>query len=158
MPLVEVVTIELGAAIAKSIFKFWLKDSALGENISSNLIDLLKEKTSDIFAQREGERQFVKIGDKIAENVLPLFEKEGANLDEGDQIAVAREVAKAFNGSKLSSDILTRLNLEPTQLAQYIQTSHSTATNLFSEAATSLYLRIIYVSSLIPLWKQNALK
>src|SRR6266581_3672147 len=58
MPLAEAVTIEVGAAIAKSIFKLWLKDSQLGGDISSSLIDLLKTKTSDALAQRRGQRQF----------------------------------------------------------------------------------------------------
>src|SRR5437660_7249848 len=115
MPLVEVVTIELGAAVAKSIFKFWLKDTVFGEDISSSLVDLLKAKTSDIFAQRKGERQFADIGDKIGESLLPLFEIEGASLNEGDREMVAQEVAETFKRSRLSSELLSKYNLEPTQ-------------------------------------------
>jgi hypothetical protein len=40
MPLVEAAAIEIGAAIAKSILKLWVKDSSLGEDIASSLIDL----------------------------------------------------------------------------------------------------------------------
>jgi hypothetical protein len=62
--------IEIGKAIAKQIFKLWLKDSALAEDISSSLLDLIGSKTSDAFAKREGNRQFEKIGDKITKSIL----------------------------------------------------------------------------------------
>src|SRR6266849_9991341 len=114
MPLVEALTIEVGAAIAKSILKLWVKDSAFGNDISSGIIDVLKSRTSDMLAQRRGQRQFEKIGEMVGESLLPLFESEGARLDEGSQIAVAYEVAAAFNKSKLTSELLAERNLEPT--------------------------------------------
>src|SRR2546421_5821152 len=108
MPLFEAVTIEVGAAIAKSILKLWLKDSMLGGDISSSIIDVLKSRTSDVLAQRRGQRQFDVIGEKIGENLLPLFESEGARLDEGSRTAVAYEVAAAFNKSKLSAELIAK--------------------------------------------------
>src|SRR5712692_9498885 len=92
--------------IAKSILKFWVKDSTLGEDISSSLIDLLKAKTSDIFAPRKGERQFADIGDKIGQSLLPLFEIEGIRLDDSERRAVALAVAETFNKAKISSELL----------------------------------------------------
>src|SRR5438045_7177827 len=106
MALLEAVTIEVGAAIAKSIFKLWIKDSSLGENITSSLVDLFKAKTSDALAQRRGHRQFETIGEKVGESLLPLFQNEGANLDESSRIAVAHMVAETFNKAQLSSVVL----------------------------------------------------
>jgi len=143
MPLVEAVTIEVGAAIAKSILKLWVKDSSLGDDISSSLIDLFKSKTSDALAQRRGQRQFETIGEKVGESLLPLFEIEGARLDEGSRTAVALAVAEAFNRSKLSSDLLAERNLEPTKLAKHVLSAYPTATQLFSGAETAFYQRII---------------
>src|SRR5437588_12900478 len=120
MLLAEAVTFEVGAAIAKSILKLWLKDSDLGNDISSSLIDLFKAKTSDKLAQRRGERQFETIGEKVGESLLPLFVIEGAGLDENGRTAVAIAVAEAFNTSKLSSELLAERNLQPTQLAHYV--------------------------------------
>jgi len=120
MPLLETVTIEVGAAVAKSILKLWVKDSTLGEDISSSLIDLFKSRTSDALAQRRGQRQFETIGEKVGESLLPLFQSEGASLDEGDRTAVALAVAEAFNKSKLSSSLLAKYNLEPTELAKHV--------------------------------------
>lgn len=143
MPFVEAVTIEIGAAIAKSIFKFWVKDSTLGADISSSLIDLFKTRTSDVLAQRRGQRLFEAIGEKVGESLLPLFESEGSRLGESDRNAVALAVAEAFNKSKLSSKLLADRNLEPTMLEKHILDSHSAQTRDFSEAETALYQRII---------------
>src|SRR2546425_11167947 len=143
MPFAEVVTIEVGAAIAKYILKLWLKDGSLGNDITSSVIDVLKSKTSDKFAQRKGNRQFEIIGEKVGESLLPFFEREGTRLDEGDRTAVAYMVAEAFNQSTLSSELLIRHNLEPTQLAQHIFITYPTATRDLSAAATELYRRII---------------
>ncbi len=44
MSLLTAAAIEVGKAVAKSIFKFWMKDSELGQDISSNLIDLFPNK------------------------------------------------------------------------------------------------------------------
>ena len=81
---------------------------------------MLKSKTSDTLAQRRGQRQFDAFGEKVGESLLPLFEGEGARLDEGSRIAVAHKVAAAFNKSKLSSDLLAERNLEPTDLAVFV--------------------------------------
>src|SRR5712692_5646123 len=146
MPLVETAAIEIGAAIAKSILKLWVKDSSLGEDIASSLIDLFKSRTSDALAQRSGKRQFEAIGDKVSAHLLPLFEIEGARLDESSRTAVAIAVAEAFNTTQLTSALLAQHNLEPTELARYVLAAHPTATDLFSAAETAFYERIIHES------------
>jgi RecG-like helicase len=147
MPLLETVTLEVGAAIAKSILKLWLKDSNLGQDITSSLIDLFKAKTSDKLAQKRGERQFEAIGEKVGESLLPLFESEATGLDESGRTAVAIAVAEAFNISKLSSELLAERNLQPTQLAHYVLAmAKPNATRDFSAAEEALYKRIIQES------------
>src|SRR5260370_34274797 len=120
MVLLETAALEVGAAIAKSILKFWVKDSTLGNDVASGLIDLLKAKTPDLFAQRKGERQFADIGDKIGQSLLPLFEIAGARRADGERRAVALAVAETFNKTKISSELLAERNLQPKQLAQYM--------------------------------------
>jgi len=141
--LAEAVTLEVGAAIAKSILKLWLKNSDLGNDISSSLIDLFKAKTLDKLAQRRGERQFEEIGERVGESLLPLFENEGTNLDEGERIAVAEAVAKTLNQAKLSAELLAERNLQPEQLAHYVLALRPNATGEFSEAETALYQRMV---------------
>jgi hypothetical protein len=143
MALVELVAIELGSAIAKSILKLWLKDTAFGDELSSSFVDLLKSKTSDLLAQRRGARQFETIGEQVGESLLPLFQAEGAGLDDGDRTAVAMAVVATFKRSKISSELLTKRDLEPIQLAHYMLNVNPDATRDFSEAATELYRRIM---------------
>src|SRR5260221_6115927 len=134
MPLAEVVAVEIGSIIAKYILKLWLKDASLGSDIASNVIDILRSKTSDMLAQRRGNRQFEIIGEKVGENLLPLFEYEGAHLDEGERIAVAYAVASTFNQSTLSTEIIVKRNLEPAELSEHIFAVYPTATGDFTEA------------------------
>jgi hypothetical protein len=135
--------IMVGKAVTKSIFKFWMKDSELGEDISSSLIDLVASKTSDALAQRKGSRQFEDIGDKISEDILRLLKSEGISLDEGDRRAASSAVEETLNKAKLSTEILLKQNLQPTQLEQYMVSTNPNATRDFSEAATFLYQRIL---------------
>ena len=52
----------------------------------------------------------VDIGDEglaeIGQSLLPLFEIEGARLDDNDRTAVALAVAETFNKAKISSELL----------------------------------------------------
>ncbi len=143
MSLLTAAAIELGKAVAKSIFKFWMKDSKLGQDISSNLIDLVGSKTSDTLAQRKGNRQFEDIGDKISENILPLLRSENIHLDEGERRAVAIAVGETLNKSRLSIELLLNQNLQPSQLEQYMNAVNPGITKDFNEAATFLYQRIL---------------
>lgn len=92
-----------------------------------------------MLAQRRGQRQF----DVIGESLLPLFESEGARLDEGSRTAVAYEVAAAFNKSKLSAELIAKRNLEPTELAKHVLASHAIAAQPFSDTEKAFYQRII---------------
>ena len=140
MALIETLTIELGSSIAKSILKLWLKDSDIASDASSSLIDVLKSWTTDRTAQRRGQRQFEEIGEQVGENLLPIFEKDGANLDEGSRTAVALAVAETLN--TVSSAILAQHNLAPAELAKYLL-DHPIGTQYFNDTEKSLYQRII---------------
>jgi hypothetical protein len=164
MSLLTAAAIEVGKAVAKSIFKFWMKDSSLGQDISSSLIDLVGSKTSDTLAQRKGNRQFEDIGDKISENVLPLLKSENIHLDEGERGAVAIAVAETLNKSSLSTELLLKQNLEPTLLEQYLDAVNPNVTRDFSEAGSFLYQRILQecctyiidISSQLPSFREHS--
>lgn len=154
MPLLETVIIEVSAAISKSIVKLWVKDSSLGTDISTGLIDILKSHTSDALVQRRGQRQFEAIGDKVCEQLLPLFEIEGAGINENGRTAVARKVAEAFEQARLTIDELISCNYEPTLIAQHVLKALRGATRDFSAAEAALYERVIneacvYIVSII---------
>jgi AAA+ ATPase superfamily predicted ATPase len=141
---IEAVTIELGSAIAKSILKAWLKDSSLEDDISSSLIDLLKKRTSDVLAQRSGRRQFELIGEKVGKDLLPIFEQDGAQLDEGSRTAIALSAANAIN--LLSSKLLAESSLGPAQLEKHILDTYPLVNQHFNSTESELYKRIIQIS------------
>jgi ketopantoate reductase len=108
MPLIEALTLQVGPAIAKAILKVWLKDRKFASDIASSLMDLLKSKTADVIAQRRASRHFEEIGEKVAESLLPVFEMEGAHLDESSCTAVALAVAETLNKSSIDADCSRR--------------------------------------------------
>jgi NACHT domain/Leucine Rich repeats (2 copies) len=136
-------TIEIGKAVAKQIFKFWVRDSSLGEDITSNIIDLVGSKTADALTQRKGSRQFEEIGDKISENLLTVLEGENISLDEGECKAVAYGVAETLNKSRVTREILLQQNLQPTELESFLRASNPNATRDFGMAGTALYERLL---------------
>src|SRR5437016_2109822 len=143
LPLIETVTIEVGAAIAKSILQLWVKDIPIASNTSASFIDILKSRTSDTIAQRRAQRQFEAIGERVGESLFPLFESEGGHLREESRTTVALAVAETFKKVKISSELLAERNLDPTKLEKYVLSIDPNATNLFSELEQTLYLRIV---------------
>jgi len=89
MALLEALALKLGPAIAKSILKLWMKDQKLAADITSNIIDFIKSKTTDVVVQQRAKRQFEEIGEKVAESLLVIFDADGAPLDENSRTAVA---------------------------------------------------------------------
>jgi len=75
------------------------------------------------------------------ESLLPIFEIEGARLDEGARTAVARAVADALNAA--TSEVLAQHNLEPVNLAKYLLGLHPARSHHFSDDEGQLYERIV---------------
>jgi tetratricopeptide (TPR) repeat protein len=143
MPLIETLSFELGSSIAKAILKSWLKNSDLAVDASSSLVDVVKSWAVDKTAQRKAQRQFEEIGEKVGESLLPIFEKDGAQLDEGSRTAVALAVAETLNSA--SSTVLAQTNLSPTELTAFLL-QHPFGTAHFNETELFLYQRIITTS------------
>jgi hypothetical protein len=144
MALIDFLVVEVGPAVAKVILKFWLKDANLALDISSSLVDLLKKKTSDVLAQRRGQRQFEDIGERVAESLLPVFEVEGATLDDGGRTAVVVAVSKCLSAAQIDAQLLAETNLEPTKLVNYLKRYEPQDLNHFSEIEVALYHRVIW--------------
>src|SRR5205085_4435670 len=98
---------------------------------SSSILDVLKSWTMDTLAQQHAERQFREIGEKVGESLLPIFEIEGAKLNEETCTSIALAVAETLNTA--SSAILVQNNLEPSVLAKYLL-AHPVATEGFNQA------------------------
>jgi hypothetical protein len=81
MPLLDALAIDVGASIAKAILKRWLGNAGPISDTASGIVDVLKTRTADRIALQRARQQFVTIGEKVGENLLPIFEVEGARLD-----------------------------------------------------------------------------
>ena len=118
----EIIVFEIGAIIAKAILKAWLKPSDVVVDTGSDIIDLLKSKSNDMFAARNGARQFESIGDKIAQSLMPIFQAE-TDLDDAGRTSVALAVAETIKESNITSSLLASLNLEPAELTKFLLVS-----------------------------------
>jgi len=143
MGLVEALAVTLAPAIGKAVAKQWFKDSPIIAETAATILDLFKSKTTDVIAQRRAARQIEAIGERIAENLLSVFQAEGAIIDEGGQVAVAYAVAETIDKASIDSSLLAEKSLEPVVLAKYLLESNPLAITFFSAAETSLYERII---------------
>lgn len=143
MAIIETLTVELGSSIAKSILKVWLKDYSVASDIASDLLGLIKGKTQDVIAQQRAKRQFEAIGEKVAENLLPLFEAEKAGLDESTQVAIALRISAILNTSKIDATLLAEEDLEPSKLLSYLQNLHPERAKDFSKDESEFFERIL---------------
>src|SRR6266498_723184 len=142
----EIIVFEIGASIAKAILKAWLKPNDIAADISADTVDYLKNKTTDIFAARNGARQFDAIGDKISQSLMPIFQAE-TDLDDAGRTAVALAIVETIKEVNITSALLASFNLEPVELAKFLLVQESKKTRDFSQTETNLYHRIIQETS-----------
>lgn len=149
MALLELLITTVGAAVAKGLISVWLKDSPVSVAATASVVDILQAKTNNIIAARQGARVFDAIGDRIAENLEPLFASHefGTTDNDASYAAVAKEVAEAIGIAKLSNSLLAQINHDPTRLAAYIKEQHPKSTEMLSEKEASLYNRTIELSA-----------
>ena len=118
MTLAETFILSFGPAIAKAILKIWFKDDYIAINTFSTLIDLIKQKTSNVMIQQRSKRQFEEIGQTVAENLLPFFQQEAKGLDNAGQNAVLLSVVQTLEETPLSTDILAEKDLAGSALLE----------------------------------------
>ena len=143
MALLETLVVGVGAGIAKGVLKLWLRDFELAEQVGLSVLDIVKKKTRDLFAQNSANRQFEQISERVAKNVMQVFEVEGVGISENGQIAVAEAAGETINHTGLSAELLTEYDLDPSKLRKHFLSNRPDATRDFSEAETALYHSII---------------
>src|SRR5437764_4834074 len=140
MPLIETLAIRVGASIAQSLLKVWLKDSNVAVDASTTIIDVVQSHVTDVATQRRAQRLLEDIGKHVGQRLLPVFQRESANLDEATCNAIAYAVGKTLN--LISSQLLAELNYDSSRLTSYLL-AHPVAAEHFSETEQALYIRII---------------
>jgi hypothetical protein len=146
MPITETLILSVGPSIAKSILRCWLKDDLITE-FSPDIFDLFMSKITDIRARQRTKRQFEEIGERVADSLLPIFNLEGKELDEGTQEIVANTFAEILEKASISSQLLIEKDLSPKKLEQYLNELSNDAIKLFSQAESALFQRLISESS-----------
>lgn len=152
MTILEILIIQLGPAIAKSILAFWLRDSSIAPNLNSDaisdIVDVLKTRTNDILAQRRVARQFVDIGERVAESLLPLFEREAEKLlDEASRKAIAFAIVNTFRRANIDAKLLTEINLDATKLTKHLLALYTKDMRQFTAVEQAFYERVISEAS-----------
>jgi hypothetical protein len=110
-------------------------------DVTGSIVDVLKGRAGDKIAQKRAARQFEAIGEKVGESLLPVFEMDGAGLDESARTAVALEVASTLN--RITSAMVTKRDLEPRAVAKQLLEERPAKVCGFSEAEGLLYERTV---------------
>ncbi len=141
MPLLETLMVDVGGSIAKALLKRWLGSNGLVSDAASSAADVLKGRLTDRLAQQRARQQFETIGEKVGESLQPLFEMEGAALDEATRTAIALAVTETLNTA--TSELLARHDLEPVEIASQLLKDHPARSYHFSDSEGRLYEQII---------------
>lgn len=105
MALLETLTINLGAALAKAAAKLWLKDRPFAEAASGALTDVFKKKLEDFSTRDATEQVFERVKRDLAKRLNEYLHREFSGAPENDLEAAVLAVAGAFEQTSLA-DIL----------------------------------------------------
>lgn len=141
MALFEILAINVGTAISKSILKVWLKDTSVMPDAAASIVDIIQTKTNDALTQRRASRRFEDIADKVAESLLPLF--ESVEIDDGGREAVAILVGETLKAANITAVTLLEASLDPNELAVALLKNERQGCQYLSEAERLLYRRAI---------------
>lgn len=141
MPLIETISLTLGAGIAKQIIKSWLGDSVA--ELSGELLDLIKGKAEFASTQRESARRIEKIGEQVAIKLYPIFEAESQKLTTSEMTVVTQEVALTLLKAQIDARTVLECRFDSERLARQLIHSRPELLKTFSETETALYERFL---------------
>jgi len=150
MSLSTILITAVGSGIAKGILNIWLEEHTFAKEIGKNFASIIASKTNDVLAQRMGNRQFERISEKVAENLLPIF--NASSISEERKIEIAQLTGTAIDTLKISSDLLVARNLDPKQIEvlllneAHFPNEENPLIN-FTEEDKELYKRVISESA-----------
>ena len=133
----------LCGAIVKTAFKLWSGDNAFADNVSGDLIDLIKSQVSGVIEQRNVRVRFDKIELIVANQLMALLNAEFRALDEGEKNAAILAVAETFGRSRLTDKALFAANLDPLYLATHVRKYTEDDTRDLSFGGVQLYDRLL---------------
>ena len=129
----------LGGPLAKFLLKKYLSDPA--EGVAGGLLDIAKARIGAYGDQRQAQREFERLGERIAARLVPLFEREAASADM-NIAAVANELAVTLEG-RVSADFFVARDLDPARLTAALREARPVEKGPFSAAEVALYDRAL---------------
>lgn len=121
MAILEILTIDLGASLAKALVKLWFKDP-LAEAAASGLLDTLKKRVGDFDARWRTEQLFKNLQSEIARRLVTVIDAEFPGLAENEREAAILATADVFNRIELSA-VLFEADLDATRLETALRPS-----------------------------------
>ena len=143
MALIELLTVGIGAAVAKTALRRWLEDSDYANSASTTIVDIIARKLNDVTAQRRGARSLERVAEDVAEALVVFFEVEARELSEREQEAAALAVADAMNSAQINEKLLFASDLDPQSLAIAVRQSAPDAARDLNEAGRLFYDRAL---------------
>ena len=110
----------VGIAIAKSVFKTWVKDKELVSRIGDSLLDLLGTTIQDTRTRSAAARQFSRIADRVAETLEPIVEHEFRAVDHAGRSAALLAAASAIESVSINAKLVASLNSSDIDLSRVI--------------------------------------
>jgi hypothetical protein len=138
----ELVLVLCGAVI-KTAFTLWSGGNAFVATASGDLTDLLKGQVSGALEQRKVRRQFEKMEEIVADQVIGVLGAEFRHLAEGEKNAAILAVTETFNRARLTDKALFTANLDPLYLTNHVRRFTGGATRDLSMDGTALYDRVL---------------
>jgi hypothetical protein len=152
MALIESLTVNVAAALAKAVLKLWLKDEgpvAIGEGV----IETLK-KRFEFPVARSAERLVHDLEDDIGKRLERFISIEFPNLPDNEREAAALAVGDALGRLELETALM-RADLDATLLERAVRTSGPDAFRHFEDQTRALADRLLreccnYIVTLAP--------
>ena len=121
MPLVETLTVSVGAAAARAIAQLWLGEGALAMGASAELAALIRTKVPGFLEQRRTSSFFDRVAEEVAQRLEPFFQVEFSRLPSNEREAAIRAVSRTVSESRLDIGLLVTQNLEPLALEAHFR-------------------------------------
>lgn len=157
--LADLLILNLGTRFAKLLIESWVGKGARS-TIAGDVLDVFKGRIQSVADRKKAEREFDELGDRMARELLPLFEdavKRGYVEAEAVVLALESTLAGLTNSSYLIQKdldpgaILTELKqIRPLPAAQFSQAE----ADLYGRALESSVRHLVEVASRLPQFEE----
>jgi hypothetical protein len=148
----------LASVASKALIRLWLRDKSPLDDIALDVLDELKPQIGDPLLRRRTARKFEEIGDRVIQELLPLFETDSPAIEENEVEAVILCVTRTLDHLALSLEDIAGALFDPNRLAIALMQTENDEIRYFSAAGAALYSRailricqlIVPISSIFP--------